>query len=248
MPGVVFSASGKNQVAVERQWDDFSAGLFTQALTQHLWQITPNNKVQVALAQTAASVEQVMGRQQQPTLNSPDKSAIAYYLATSDISNAAGVISKVNKNNLEVKLLGLPANILNSYGVNSLLCLSSDDSRDSPRLQIKSKEGLLAKAQLLDTTTANLAREGDFVQESLRIFKRDIGLTLVLDDELERIERVDATSAIANIKVVDSTVVLGEQYADSLLGKAHQENSATENGENQTFSYGLYTAGGILIG
>ncbi len=248
LPGVVFSASGKNQVAVERQWDDFSAGLFTQALTQHLWQITPNNKVQVALAQTAASVEQVMGRQQQPTLNSPDKSAIAYYLATSDISNAAGVISKVNKNNLEVKLLGLPANILNSYGVNSLLCLSSDDSRDSPRLQIKSKEGLLAKAQLLDTTTANLAREGDFVQESLRIFKRDIGLTLGLDDELERIERVDATSAIANIKVVDSTVVLGEQNADCLLGKVHQENSATENGENQTFSYGLYTAGGILIG
>ncbi len=248
LPGVVFSASGKNQVAVERQWDNFSTGLFTHALTQHLWQITPSSKVQVALAQTAASVEQVMGRQQQPTLNSPDKSAIAYYLANSDVPNAAGIVSKANKNNLEVKLLGLPANILDSYGVNSCLRLLSANSQDNAQLQIKSRNGLRCTAQLLDNTIANSAREGDFVQESLRVFKRNIGLTLGLDAELERIERVDATSAISNIKVVDSTVVLGEQNADCLLGKVHHDNSASEDSENQTFSYGLYTAGGILIG
>lgn len=248
LPGVVFSASGKNQVAVERQWDDFSAGLFTHALTQHLWQITPSNRVQVALAQTAASVEQVMGRQQQPTLNSPDKSAIAYYLATGDLPSATGIISKANKSNLEVKLLGLPANILNSYGVDSILLLMSGENSSNPELQIRSREGLLAKAQVLNTYGVNSANVGDFVQESIRVFKRNLGLTLGLDRELERIERVDATSAISNIKVVDSTVVLGEQNADCLLGKVHHPTMVKDDEENDTFSYGLYSAGGILIG
>ena len=247
LPGVVFSASGKNQIAVERQWDDFSAGLFTHALTQNLWQITPSNKVQVALAQTAASVEQVMGRQQQPTLNSPDKSEIAYYLAASNIDRAGGVISKASKGNFEVKLLGLPANIVNSYGIDSCLSLLSSDDRDVPELQIKSKDGLVAKAQLIANNTDYLPQEGDFVGESIRVLQRNLGLTLGLDAELERIERVDATSAISNIKVVDSTVVLGEQNADCLLGKVHHDTSEIENNDN-TSSYGLYTAGGILIG
>ena len=244
LPGVVFSASGNNQVAAERQWDDFSAGLFTHALTQHLWHITPSSKVQVALAQAAASVEQVMGRQQQPTLNNPDRSAIAYYLATSDAVSAVGIITKASKNNAEVKLLGLPANLLNVYGVNSCLRLISSDSTDDRLLQVKSKDGLLAKTQLLTTATTNLIQVGKFVQESLRVIERNLGLTLGLDADLQRIERVDATSALANITAVNSTVVLGEQNADCLLGKVNHSNSK----ENKAFSYGLYTAGGNLIG
>ena len=248
LPGVVLSASGKNQIAVERQWDDFSAGLFTHALTQHLWQITPSSKIQIALAQTAASVEQVMGKQQQPTLNSPEKSAIAYYLASTDVPQATGVITKTSKNNLEVKLLGLPANILNVYGIHS--CFSSVEStrtNSTPELQIKSRDGLLAKAQLIDNSNVDGLQIGDFVRESLRVLERGLGLTLGLDGELQRIERVDATSALANIKAVDSTVVIREQNADCLLGKVHPHNSETENAEDRPFSYGLYTAGGILI-
>jgi len=246
LPGVVLSASGKNQVAVERQWDDFSAGLFTHALTQHLWQITPSTKIQVALAQTAASVEQVMGRQQQPTLNSPDKSAVAYYLATADVPYATGVVTKTNKNNFEVKLLGLPANILNVYGVDSCLRAVSNEN-DATDIQIKSRDGLLAKAQLLSNNNINQLQTGDLVRESLRIIERNLGLTLGLDRDLQRIERVDATSALANVSAVDSTVVIREQNADCLLGKVYQDNSTTEKTENKTFSYGLYTAGGILL-
>ena len=248
LPGVVLSASDKNQIAVERQWDNFSAGLFTHALTQHLWQIAPSAKIQVALAQTAATVEQVMGKQQQPTLNSPDKSAIAYYLAMADVARVTGVITKVSKynNNIEVKLLGLPANILNVYGVNSGLSSISD----AWQLQIKSRDGLLAKAQLLANNNSNELQVGDFVRESWRVLNRDLGLTLGLDAELQRIERVDATSALANIKAVDSTVVIREQNADCLLGKVYQQDHQTENTEyteSKSFSYGLYTAGGILI-
>ena len=248
LPGVVLSASSKNQIAVERQWNDFSAGLFTHALTQHLWQTSPSNKIQVVLAETAATVEQVMGKRQEPTINSPEKQAIAYYLACNDVSNATGIVSKVNQGNLEIKLLGLPANILNAYRVDSCLRLvTSTEDVSKLQIQIKSRNGLTAKAQFLDNAIAERDRfqTGAFLQESWRVLARNLGLTLGLDADLERIERVDATSAIANIATIDSTVVLGEQNADCLLGKVEHQDSKTEE---QVFSYGLYTPGGILLG
>lgn len=245
LPGVVLSAASKNQIAAERQWDGFSAGLFTYALTQHLWQITPSSKMQIALGRTAETVERVMGRQQQPSLNSTDKMAIAYYLATSDAPQAIGVISKVDNNgNIEVKLLGLPANVLDRYEVNSCFSLISN----TPQLQVKSKEGLIAKTKLLSSTIES-PQVGQLVSESLRMLKRDLKLTLALDFDLERIERVDATSALANIPTVSSAVVSGEQNADCLLGKVNSPptTAAPDADKKPTFSYGLYTAGGVLI-
>ncbi|MBE9043059.1 caspase family protein [Pleurocapsales cyanobacterium LEGE 10410] len=248
LPGVVLSASGKNQVAAERQWDSFSAGLFTHALTRHLWQITPSSKMQLALARSAETVEQVMGRQQQPSLNSTDKMAIAYYLAASDAPQAIGVISKAdNNNNIELKLLGLPANILDCYEVNS--CFSSIPN-NVPQLQLKSQEGLVAKTKLLSTIIES-PQVGQLVNESLRMLKRDLKLTLAMDFDLERIERVDATSALANIPAISSAIVSGEQHADCLLGKVSSvpTSEAITDSETKkpTFSYGLYTAGGVLI-
>ncbi|WP_319419011.1 caspase family protein [Pleurocapsa sp. FMAR1] len=250
LPGVVLSASSNNQVAAERHWNGFSAGLFTHALTQHLWHLTPSNKVQIALARTAATVEQTMGRQQQPSLNSPEKSAIAYYLATSDAPNATGVVSKVSNNIIEVKLLGLPATILDCYGVYSCLRLLSADGLDATQLQIQSKAGLVSKTKLIQPGAVDSPLPGQLVRESIRMLERNLGINLALDADMPRIERVDATSAIANISGVNSATASGEQNADCLLGKIERisaKETGNSNTENQTSSYGLYTAGGELI-
>ncbi len=249
LPGVVLFATGKSQIAVERQWNGLNAGLFTYALTQHLWQTTPSTKIQVALARTAETVEQVMGRQQQPTLNNPNKSAIAYYFGTNDAAIATGVISKIGSsgNDIEVKLLGLPASILDDYGVNSCFSLVSD-SEIAPQLQIESKEGLIAKTQLLPDSTTQTPQMGDKVRESIRMLKRDRSLTLALDADLGRIERVDATSALSNIPAIDSVIAAGEHNADCLLGKVTKPTQVETNSEpTKSTSYGLYTAGGNLI-
>ena len=60
---------------------------------------------------------------------------------------------------------------------------------------------------------------GQLVQEAIRVLPRHLGLTLALDANLERIERVDATSAFATIPYVSSVVTAGEQPADYLFGK-----------------------------
>ena len=248
LPGVVLSATSNNQVAVERYWDGLSAGLFTQALTQHLWHITPSSKVQVALSRTAETVEQVMGRKQQPMLNNPDKSALAYYLAVSDVPNAAGIISKVSKSDrIEVKLLGLPANIITRYGINSCLSLVSAADNLAPELQVRSKEGLVAKTQPLSAT--NSLQVGQLVQESIRMLNRHLSLNLALDADLNRVERVDATSALANIAAINSVVVAKEQNADCSIGKvvaADIETADKDNGD-RSFAYALYSPGGYLI-
>ena len=247
LPGVVLSAASNNQVAVERHWDGLSAGLFTQALTQHLWHITPSSKVQVALSRTAETVEQVMGRKQQPTLSNPDKSAIAYYLAVSDAPNAIGIVSKVNKNNrAEVKLLGLPANIITEYGANSCFSLISTAS-NFPQLQVKSKEGLVAKTQTLSEVQPTV---GQLIQESIRVLDRDLSLNLALDADLNRIERVDATSALGNIAAINSVIVAKEQNADCSIGKIateEEQNAIESQTDNKSFAYGLYSTGGYLI-
>ena len=246
LPGAVLCATGKNQIAVERQWNDLSAGLFTYALTQHLWQTTPSTKIQIALARTAETVEQVMGRQQQPTLNNLNKAEIAYYFAIDDAETATGVISKVGNsgNDIEVKLLGLPASILNDYGVNS--CLIVSDAANDVGLQIKSIDGLTAKTQLISNSANQTTPQvGELVRETIRMLKRDRSLTLALD-ALGRIERVDATSALSNIPAIDSVVVLGEHDADCLLGRI--TTTQEDNSEpTKSTSYGLYTAGGNLI-
>lgn len=245
LPGVILSATSNNRVAVERQWDNLNAGLFTQALTQHLWHLTPSSKIQVVLNRTAATVEQVMGRQQQPTLNNADKSAIAYYSAMSDVSGAVGIVSKVNGNSVEVKLLGFPINILESYGVGSCLSVVTPQESPSPQLQLKSKSGLNSKTQLLSPDEVK-PQVGQLLQESIRIIEPDLSLNLALDDDLERIERVDATSALAGISAPSSTLVAKEHNPDCLLGKVASDNMAGE-AESSAFSYGLYTAGGNLI-
>ncbi|NJL53248.1 MAG: hypothetical protein HC930_15620 [Hydrococcus sp. SU_1_0] len=81
-------------------------------------------------------------------------------------------------------------------------------------------------------------------------------MNLALDDDLNRVERVDATSALSNISAINSAVVAKEQNADCLIGKVVSEKVVSEidpattevDISNQSFAYGLYTAGGDLIG
>ena len=90
---------------------------------------------------------------------------------------------------------------------------------------------------------------GELVCESIRMLKRDRSLTLALDADLGRIERVDATSGLSNIPAIESVVVTGEHDADCLLGKVTKPTQVDTDSESakSTFSYGLYTAGGNLI-
>jgi hypothetical protein len=103
-------------------------------------------------------------------------------------------------------------------------------------LQILSRQGLKAKAQLLSQTAS--LEIGQILQEKLRVFPSQIGLIVGLDSNLTRIERVDATSTFASLPDVAAVVNIGEQTVDCLLSRV---------GSEETGNYQLLSANGSLI-
>lgn len=230
LPGIVLQASAPDQIATEAQWSGFSAGLFTYALTQQLWCSTPATTLWVSFAQATTTVRQTAGLKQQPTQSQqPQKPAQAKLLLTSAQSAGAdGVIQAVEDDGkVRLWLAGLPAAVLeNSSG--SLFATvgaavgeqsgsnQSGSGQSRSLVQLRTRDGLTAKARPLQSTSP--LQPGQLVQEAVRIIPRHVGLTVALDNSLERIERVDATSAFAAIPRV-SSVLVGEQPADYLFGK-----------------------------
>jgi hypothetical protein len=245
LPGVVLAATRANQVATEGQWSGFSAGLFTYALTQQLWWTTPATTLTVSFNQASGAVKQVAGIEQQPALTGQKsyQQIIPADFLSSPIS-ADGVIQAIEEDGkVQLWLAGLPATVLENYGASifsiaqSSSLAASDavsDPTSAPRsqaspplLQIRSREGLLFKARpySLDDAPTSPPQVGQLVQEQVRLLPRNISLTVALDNSLERIERVDATSAFAAIPKV--SVIAGEQPADFLFGKTQSAQTLT---------------------
>ncbi len=206
LPGLLLQAGTDRQLVAEAQWSGFSAGLFTYALTQQLWGDAP---LLVSFTQAAALVQRSTGAKQQPVASGE---LPALGLA---IPAAAGVIQHIEPDGrLDIWLAGLPAAVLENQ-TSSLFAAELTTEPEPVLIQIRSRDGLAAKARSLSPV---VLRPGQPLREVLRILPRDIRLTVALDPALERIERVDATSAFAAIPRI-TAVALGEQATDLLFGK-----------------------------
>ncbi len=244
-PGIILAATSNNGIATEAQWNGFSAGLFTSALTQYLWQGTAATTVQKTWTRTTEVVSQEIGQDQQPQLTGADEQVLwPYYLPLNLETSAEGIITGVENDTVELHLTGLSAPLLSNYGLNS--CFSLSSSQNPVQLQIWSREGLLAKARLLNRENSSSAVEaGQLVQETIRILPRNLSLSVALDSDLSRIERVDATSALSSIPFVSSLIVASDGVADCLFGRVKEE--VTDNGLQNKGGYRLYSISGVPI-
>lgn len=263
--GVVLTAASLAHVATEMRWNRFSAGLFTNALTQALWQATPATTIRVCFNQAAQQVEPLVGQQQpqlsgqRPTKRQADK--LAPYFAPLSTVGADGVITAIEEggNTVQLWLGGFAASLLEHYGVNSLLAIAPVTGDTAPiMLQITAREGFTAKAKRLPdpTNEAEPLRVGQLVQEAVRVLPRNIGLTVALDGSLERIERIDAISAFTTVPRVSSAIA-GEQPADFLFSKVRSQPTQLASASNlpikllaiepTPISYGLFTPGRDVI-
>ena len=293
MPGLILAAAESDQLAMEAKWNGFSAGLFTYALTQYLWQAIPGTTVQITMSRIAENINQLIGRNQQPKLIGEKHldSLFPDYLPPHPNIGADGVVTSLDSSGKTAQLWlgGLPAIVLQYYGANSILELVNENTSqglevrgnglevmtqlenneqptvtnkglkplvnqqptttNNQQLQIKTKDGLTATAQIITSTTIPTSplQVGQLVQEAVRIIPRNVTLTIALDANLERIERVDATSAFASISAVSSVVVAGEQPADYLFGKRIKEGSTVNIVPNTSPGYGLFYIDGERI-
>ncbi len=266
-PGVVLAAAGVTQVATEVRWNHLmNAGLFTQTLTQTLWQASPATSIALTLNRVTPQVAAIAS-QQHPTLQGqaiakqPDK--LPPYFVPGGTLAAVGAIVAVeaNGNSATLWLGGLPAALLEHYGVNSLVTISpTPDGQAAPTLQITAREGFTARAKVCcqsDLAGADVAplQVGQRVQEAVRVLPRNIGLTVALDGSLERIERVDAISAFTAVPRV-SLAIAGEQPADLLFSKVQTPPTQLAALPSMplslaatpaTLSYGLFSPGRDVI-
>ncbi len=249
---ILTATSHPEELAQEVLFSGFSAGLFTYALTQYLWETTPATTIQFSLNAIASSIEQLGGKQQPTLLNGKKNQQFALlaenFLSPSPIG-AQGVVTAIEEDGKTVHLWlgGLPPQVLAEYGVNSQLKLVTGDAANVQTI-VRSRTGLTAKAQIEGEITSTLF-VGQLVQEAVRVIPRNINLTVALNTKLERIERVDATSGFATVSHI-STIVAYEQSADYVFGKRPEVKyfeAANTSMMVSPSSYALFSLGSELI-
>ena len=234
-PLIIQATSEANQQAGEFLFSNWSAGLLTYALTQYLWETIPAKTITVFLSGVTTSIYRLGGKQQPGLLNELKESHNALIIDYLPINNLRGIgaVQAIEENGKLVKLWlgGLPPQVLANYGVNSCLTLET-----GVELLIKSRSGLIATAELINQGIDSLPQVGQMVQEIIRVLPRNIHVNVALDQGLERIERVDATSVFSGINRI-ANIAAVEETADYVFGKVAQVPSR----------YGLFCLGGELI-
>lgn len=274
IPGVLLAAGNGDRLAAEVRWQGFTAGLLTYALTQHLWRASPNTGRLAIVGQVARTTEQVAGREHPPLFCTgtipPCASSLSPESHPTDTlpllpdavgPGADGVVlgADADPDIVQVWLGGLPARVLEAYGANSVLALSTDSNLPPIALQVRSRNETIVKAQRLNSensiSSSSFQPEqlaGQFVREWIRVIPRNPSLTVALDSTLARIERVDATSALSSLRYI-YPVVAGEQAADCLFGRVQRATIASSLDRPNPLvntdrgSYGLFSLAQELI-
>ncbi|NJN21110.1 MAG: caspase family protein [Leptolyngbya sp. RL_3_1] len=221
-PGLVLRPSSLETPALENDWDGFSAGLFTYTLTQTLWTAPPHLSKLAALRRAGRRAERWVGQgiAAPPQRGSSDSTPKALYGEERRLAHAVdGVVQEVNPEAGSARLWlgGIDAMVLaHSAALRFKPILPTSRLQALPTtLRVKHRTGLTAEAQIVGKESVTV---GTGVIEAMRSLPRDIALTVALDQRLERIERVDATSALAGIPHI-AAVIAGEQMADCVFGQ-----------------------------
>ncbi|MEB3311962.1 MAG: caspase family protein [Snowella sp.] len=238
-PGVIITATEPEQIAVEFEGHGFSAGLLTYSLTQYLWEVTPPIRVITALHRINEAIAPLINQSPLQSQYGNKTSTVVYGDTPHPVFGAEAKVDSVeegaNTLAITINLTGLSPLVLQHGLINSCFqVISQKQETDLPETLIQVTERTGLKAQATRLTPDSKIQAGELLQEVIRAIPRHLGLIIALDQQLDRIERVDATSAFAAIANVTEVINAGEHPADCVLGK-------------QAGSYALFTEGGNLL-
>ncbi|MEM8610568.1 MAG: caspase family protein [Cyanobacteria bacterium P01_H01_bin.105] len=218
-PGDLLMAARDGQPAIERQWPDFGAGLFTYGLTRYLWATQLPTRLSAAMRGAQESILPLVPNQTPYwTTQTADEHAV---YGTADLPSLDAVITAVEGRSATVWLGGLPANVVQH---SEQFEFAGRSDSDEQTVMLRSQTGLSGRIKLPDGEPWLV---GQPLYEVVRVLPKDIPLVVSLESGLERIERVDATSALAALSFVDSTD--DTHPADCMLGKFQSEDVAASD-------------------
>ena len=205
-PGLLLSAAAPDQAALELKGDRYTAGVFSTCLTRQLWQAVPASTIYIDVQRLQNRTAPIVWQTQTPqsegslgnTINLQDLGLIPTLA-----QGLEGVITNLSGDRREAELWlgGLSNTILRTYGANGALRVARSRP-DEPEiiLQIVQRDRFSAKARILATLDhSDRLFVGQGIQEKIRILPQTSRLSIALGDNLDRIERVDATSAFAGV-------------------------------------------------
>ena len=267
-PGLLLRANTPGNLVLEGPWDGFSAGLFTYALTQSLWEAMADPNPKVFIQHMGDRLRRWTGPDQVPALGNvllPKAVTLPYGLPPA-LPNGAGVaLANADRRSLDLWLGGLSPELLHYLQPGSRFAIphplatnssaSTDSSAPDPGLELRleSRTGLRGVGKPMATDLL-LSTEAQPLYETVRLLPTNISLGVALDTQLKRVERVDATSALAGLSFVTAQTA-GDHSADALFGRlplgpggrsAEADRPATADRQTES-SYGLFAPNRTLV-
>ena len=151
--GAAMFASGRNQQAADAAIaQDFHAGVFTYALTRHLWQQSREQGMGQVVVATAAKTEQFLkaveaDKTQTPGLEvrkgSADRQQPIYYTPLLN-PPAEAVVTKVKGKSVELLLTGLEPTILEAFGKGAVFTVVDPQGNPQGIVEIEGRDRLIA--------------------------------------------------------------------------------------------------------
>ncbi|MEM9164713.1 MAG: caspase family protein, partial [Cyanobacteria bacterium P01_F01_bin.4] len=226
-PGLLLRAARPEQPVVERAWDEFSAGLFTYALTRYLWSATPATKIYATLGRTRETVTQWVP-EQLPLVAGKRQPEVDKLYDGAELTGkpADAVVSAIASDGrtADIWLGGLSAEIVQYTDSQTWMQAFDPAGELGPKMQLRSRHGLKARARWPEDSDGGWFI-GQRLCEATRVLPKNVNLVVALDNSLKRIERVDATSALSSLPFV-SSLSTSEQPADCLFGKTLASEAA----------------------
>ncbi|NJN12587.1 MAG: DUF4384 domain-containing protein [Richelia sp. RM1_1_1] len=185
--GIVITAAKRDQFAIDGLFSGFSAGAFTYALTQYLWQLNRNEAFDRTFANTRKNALDMAfntGGFQEAEIetNIKNPKSPLYFLPPKPIP-AEAVVTGVNGNQVNLWLGGIESQSLEGFNKSAILTVVNEKGEPRGQVQIESRQGLSAKAKLLNTTrTQTSLATGTLLQERIRTIPKNITLKIGLDD------------------------------------------------------------------
>jgi hypothetical protein len=202
LPGMVLAAAA-DQLVVEVDYPDFTAGRFTYGLTQALW---------TAVAKSPLD-ERRLGI---ISGSKDDRKLIDNLVANSVMAASIGAFTTLDATGTsgDVWLGGVPATQIAAINAQALLQVAGDRT-----IQVLSRQGLTANVRVKSNqAAAPLLTLTSPIAEQLRTIPHALAVQIALDHSLSRVERIDAVGAFSGLPNV-TTKLVGEGAADYILAR-----------------------------
>ncbi|MEM9154098.1 MAG: caspase family protein [Cyanobacteria bacterium P01_F01_bin.33] len=239
--------------AAEANWGDYSAGLFTQALTRALADSATTTCWREAIAATKVELRRIAPEFDR--VRAEGRGTTRNWLNGSGSGTGeAGWVQSVEGDRATLCLSGVSPMVL-PY-LNAGTQFGTADGKTI--LELRSRQGMTAKAELVKSDGDGMVsvQLGDAVTEVGRMVSNKVELAVALSDSLERIEKVDAIGALSSVNLADGfdfiqTLNPREGLADCLFGKLTKAVRSTAARAGETLpppnSYGLFSPGGTPL-